>query len=80
MKRGVTPLILTYNEAPNIGRVLNCLGWAEEIVIVDSFSTDETREIAHRFKNVRWIDRAFDDHTSQWNSGLAQVSTQNQYN
>ena len=42
----VTPLILTFNERENIGRTLAALSWAEQIVIIDSFSTDETIAIA----------------------------------
>ena len=48
----ITPLILTYNEAPNIGRTLAALAWARDIVVVDSFSDDETLEIASSFSQV----------------------------
>lgn len=66
----ITPLILTYNEAPNIGRTLDCLRWAKEIVVLDSCSTDETRTIAASFPNVRVVQRAFDSHRNQWQFGL----------
>src|SRR6266446_335666 len=66
----ITPLILTYNEAPNIGRTLEQLCWAREIVVVDSFSDDETVKIASSFPQVRVIQRAFDNHAAQWNFGL----------
>lgn len=46
MMEQITPLILTCNEAPNIGRTLERLTWARDIVVVDSFSNDETVEIA----------------------------------
>ena len=46
----ITPLVLTYNEAPNLGRTLDRLAWAREIVVVDSMSTDDTRAIAARFR------------------------------
>ncbi len=72
----ITPLILTYNEEPNIARALERLTWAKEIVLVDSCSTDGTCAIASRFKNVRLLERRFDDHTSQWNYGLDQISTE----
>ena len=42
----ITPLILTYNEAPNIVRSLGALSWAKDIVVVDSFSDDDTIAIA----------------------------------
>ena len=66
----ITPLILTYNEAPNIARSLGSLRWANEIVVVDSFSTDDTAQIAAAYKNVRVVQRAFDCHRNQWDFGL----------
>src|SRR5215213_5431025 len=69
----VTPLILTYNEAPNIARVLEGLSWAREIVVVDSFSSDDTTAIASSFANVRVVHRAFDCHRNQWEFGLRQT-------
>ena len=66
----ITPLILTRNEAPNIGRTLERLRWAPDIVIVDSFSTDDTLEIISGFPRVRVFQRAFDNHAAQWNFGL----------
>src|ERR1043165_1150456 len=70
MLERITPLILTYNEAPNIARVLGGLGWAREIVVVDSFSDDETVQIAKSFPNVRVVQREFDCHRNQWEFGL----------
>lgn len=70
MLNKITPLILTYNEAPNIGRVLERLTWARKVVVLDSDSSDATHEIAERFANVRFITRSFDAHAQQWNYGL----------
>ena len=56
----ITPVILTFNEAPNIGRTLSMLKWAKDIVIVDSISTDDTRDIARTYPNVRVFERLFD--------------------
>src|SRR6185503_1237397 len=70
----ITPLILTYNEAPNIARTLDSLRWANEVVVVDSLSTDETVKIAAGFSNVRVVQRAFDCHRNQWEFGLKQTS------
>jgi len=69
----ITPLILTYNEAPNIARSLAGLTWAKEIVVVDSFSNDETVEIARSYPQVRIIQRAFDSHHNQWDFGLKET-------
>jgi glycosyltransferase involved in cell wall biosynthesis len=69
----ITPLILTYNEAANIGRTLAALSWARDIVVVDSFSDDETLEIASSFPQVRVFQRAFDSHRNQWEFGLRET-------
>jgi glycosyltransferase involved in cell wall biosynthesis len=62
----VTPVLLTYNEAPNIGYTLACLSWAEHIVVVDSGSTDGTLQILRQHRNVRVFGRRFDSHHAQW--------------
>jgi len=72
----ITPLILTYNEAPNIKRTLEKLAWAKQIVVVDSFSTDDTVAICQRHPQVELVQRKFEDHASQWNFGLAQIKTE----
>ncbi len=72
----ITVVILTYNESPNIGRCLDQLVWVKRIIVVDSFSTDATLEIASRFPQVEIFQRAFDDHASQWNYGLSLVRSE----
>lgn len=71
----ITPVILTKDEEPNIGRTLAQLAWAAEVIVVDSFSTDATLEIARRFPNVRVLQRPFDEHAAQWTFGLQHVRT-----
>jgi glycosyltransferase involved in cell wall biosynthesis len=73
MLNQITPLILTFNEAPNLARTLDRLSWAKDIVIVDSMSTDATRVIASRYPAVRVFERAFTTHAEQWNFGLQQT-------
>lgn len=73
MLNHITPLILTYNEAPNLGRTLERLSWARDIVVVDSLSTDDTRAIAARHPSVRVFERAFTTHAEQWNFGIEQT-------
>jgi len=69
----ITPLILTFNEAANLERTLEQLRWARDIVVVDSFSDDETVEIANSFQQVRVFQRKFDNHSAQWNFGLSET-------
>lgn len=71
----ITPLILTYNEAPNLRQTLRALDWAKRIVVVDSGSDDDTLSICAEFAQVDVVARPFDDHTSQWNFGLDQIHT-----
>jgi glycosyltransferase involved in cell wall biosynthesis len=69
----ITPLILTYNEAPNIARALAALSWANDIVVVDSFSDDDTVAIAKSVPRVRVFQRVFDFHRNQWEFGLKET-------
>lgn len=71
----ITPVILTRDEAPNLGRTLAQLTWARDVVVVDSFSADATPEIARGFPNVRFFQRAFDEHAAQWTFAQQQVRT-----
>jgi len=70
---GITGLVLTYNEAPNIERTLSKLTWLRDIVVVDSLSSDGTADIASAFTNVRVFKRAFTSHAEQWTFGLTQT-------
>jgi glycosyltransferase involved in cell wall biosynthesis len=45
----VTATVITFNEAANIQAALESLSWADEIIVVDSESTDDTVAIARRF-------------------------------
>ncbi len=51
----ISAVVITHNEEKNIRRCLESLSWADEIVVVDSFSQDRTKEIASSF-----TDRIFD--------------------
>jgi len=67
-------VIITKNEEENIGRCLDAVAEiADEIVVVDSFSTDRTEEIC-RAKGTRFIQQAFLGHIEQKNFALAQAS------
>jgi glycosyltransferase involved in cell wall biosynthesis len=71
----ITPLILTYNEAANIDRTLACLAWASQIVVIDSFSTDDTLAMVQRYPQVQVYQRAFDSFAEQCNFGLTHITT-----
>lgn len=75
MLASITPVILTYNEAANIERTLQRLTWAKRIIVVDSFSTDETLHILSNSPRVEVYKRRFDTHATQWNYALSLVTT-----
>jgi len=62
----ITPVLLTYNEAPNIARTLSHLEWAKDIVVVDSGSTDDTVAMLGRASKVRVFGRPLDTLANQW--------------
>lgn len=72
MLKQITPIILTFNEAPNIERTLAAVSWADEVLVIDSFSTDETVALCGKFPNVRVIQRAFESAAKQCNFALEQ--------
>jgi glycosyltransferase involved in cell wall biosynthesis len=50
----ISAVIICYNEEENIERCLKSVVWADEIVVVDSFSTDRTVELCRK-----WTDRIY---------------------
>src|SRR4029077_12754730 len=45
----VSAIVVCFNEERNIGACLDSLRWCDEIVVVDSFSTDRTVEICRQY-------------------------------
>lgn len=70
----ISAVIITYNEEDFIGNCLSSLnGVADEIVVVDSFSTDSTKEICSRF-SVRFFTHSFEGYVEQKNYALSLAS------
>ncbi len=70
----LSAVIITYNEEKNIGRCLDSLaGIADEIVVVDSFSTDHTEAICRRHAGLRFLQHPFAGHIEQKNYALRQA-------
>lgn len=79
MLESITPIVLTYNEAPNIGRTLERLAWAKDVVVIDSFSEDATLDIIRRFPNARVFKRKFDCFANQWNYALSEIGIESEW-
>lgn len=73
-KAGLSVVIITFNEEHNIG---DCLGSvrevADEIIVVDSFSIDRTKDICHSY-GVRWVENPFRGHIEQKNFAASLAS------
>ena len=71
----ITPVILTRDEEPNIGRTLERLTWAREVIVCDSGSRDATLDVARRFPNVRIVERPLDTLANQWTFAVDQATS-----
>jgi glycosyltransferase involved in cell wall biosynthesis len=71
----IAVVIITFNEAKNIERCLQSVqSFADEIIVVDSFSTDETKAICDTYK-VRFFERKFIGYADQKNWGNTQTTS-----
>ncbi|MCS3937296.1 glycosyltransferase involved in cell wall biosynthesis [Salinibacter ruber] len=74
----VSVLILTYNEEVNIADCLDSVAWADDVLVLDSGSEDQTVEIAEA-KGARVMERPFDSFADQRNYGLEEGSLQSDW-
>ncbi len=76
MQIQLSVVIITFNEEKNIARCLDAvIGVADDIVVVDSFSTDNTKQICEE-KKVRFVEHKFDGHIEQKNWAITQAKHQ----
>lgn len=66
-RRRVSAIVTTFNEADTIAECLDSLTWCDDILVVDSGSTDATRDIARRYDCVRVLQRTYLGAASQKN-------------
>ena len=69
----ISVIITTFNEEHNIKAVLDSVSWAEETIIVDSFSTDATISIAKKYTK-RIYQRAYQGPADQKNWAIPQAT------
>ncbi len=68
----LTVVILTYNESVNIARAIsNTIDWAYEVLVLDSFSEDDTIRIAQSM-GAKVVQRKFDNYANQRNYVLTE--------
>ncbi len=65
----ITGIIPTLNEEDNIEEAIRCLDFADEIIVIDSYSTDSTVSICEKL-SVKVVQREFDDFSSQKNYAI----------
>ncbi len=68
----ITAIIPTFNEEIHIEEAIKSVSFADEIIVIDSFSTDTTVELVKKH-DVRLIQRVFDDFSSQKNYAIQQA-------
>jgi glycosyltransferase involved in cell wall biosynthesis len=65
----ISVVILTLNEELNLAACLESVRWCDDVVVLDSFSSDTTVAIAEKYR-ARVVKRVFDDYASQRNHAL----------
>ena len=74
MRKTISVAIITYNEEANLARTLASVAWADEIVVVDSGSTDRTAEIASE-QGAKLFCEEWKGFAGQKNSAVAKCSS-----
>jgi glycosyltransferase involved in cell wall biosynthesis len=69
----ISAVITTFNEERNVAACIESLLWCDEVVVVDSFSTDRTPEIARSYEKVRFLERKYFGSASQKNWAMDQA-------
>jgi len=72
----VSAILTTLNEEQHIAACIESLLWCDEILLVDSFSTDRTPEIAQRYEKVRFHQRTYFGSAAQKNWAMDQVQNE----
>ena len=72
----VSAIITTFNEEAHIAGCIESLLWCDEILVVDSFSTDRTPEIVRGYDKVRFYQRTYFGSASQKNWAMDQVESE----
>ena len=74
----ISAVVLTYNEEIILPKCLKALDFADETIVYDSYSSDNTQQIAKKF-NAKFIQRKFDNYASQRNAALKEVNNKSRW-
>ncbi len=69
----VSAIVTTFNEERNIGECIRSLLWCDQILVVDSFSTDGTAEVVKAIPQVEFVQRTYYGSAAQKNWAMDQV-------
>jgi glycosyltransferase involved in cell wall biosynthesis len=72
----VSGLVTTFNSEAHLRACLDSLQWCDDILVVDSFSTDATLEIARSYPTARILQRTYYGAASQKNWGVNQIASE----
>lgn len=72
----VSAIVTTFNEEVHIAGCIESLLWCDEILVVDSFSTDRTAEISRGYDKVRFVQRTYYGSAAQKNWAMDQVTNE----
>ena len=67
-------VIITLNEEDRLGKLLDAVAWADEILVVDSGSTDRTREVCGRYPNCTVLEQPFQGYGPQKRFAVARAA------
>ncbi len=70
---GISVVVTTFNEEANIAACLESLLWCDEILVVDSYSTDRTPEIVQSYDGVTFVQRTYYGSAAQKNWAMDQT-------
>src|SRR6478672_942393 len=70
----ITAIIPTFNEEVHIKAAIESVLWCDEIIVVDSFSTDKTVEIVKSFPQVRLLQHEYEHSAAQKNWTIPQAT------
>ncbi len=68
----VSIFIQTLDEEANLAACLDCFSWADDIVVLDSFSSDKTEEIALRY-GARWVQHCYEGRAAHQNWAMENI-------